>query len=159
MKYRFRAASKAKKTNGRKPKSSLRKNQLSCLGETLEVRLAMAGNTASAWQNPNLATDVNVDGRTSASDVMALINELNANGSYSFANKPNAAAARMALSVSGGEDTSRFYDVNGDNRLSPADALKVINTLKAQAGETVQFRLEATDLSGNVINSFRSALM
>lgn len=154
MKYRSRSARKAHKSTGRNSSRSLRSKQHNLgFGETLEVRLALSGNTASAWQNQALATDVNNDGHVSTSDAISIINELNAHGAHSLAGKASAGVARMALMVSGGEDNSKFLDVNGDSMVSASDAISVINALTPQSGETAKFRVVTTDLNGNVITS------
>ncbi len=65
--------------------------------------------------NYDQPTDVNVDGRTTPSDALNVINELNS----------KSAAASTVAAV----NSSMMTDTNGDKRVSPADALIVINYL------------------------------
>lgn len=60
-------------------------------------------------------TDVNVDGRTTPSDALNVINELNSKS--------------VAVSTVASSKSSMMSDTNGDNRVTPADALIVINYL------------------------------
>lgn len=72
--------------------------------------------TAVFWQNPNLATDVNNDGRTSAGDALAVINLLSR--LEDGENNADLSGVRLASEL--------FYDVNGDGRGNAVDALDVI---------------------------------
>lgn len=72
---------------------------------------------SAKWQNPNWNLDVNNDGNLTPSDVLAIINLLNAGGGGPV---PQAPAAPPP-----------FYDVNGDDSITPIDSLLIINALNA----------------------------
>lgn len=68
------------------------------------------------FQNPNVAFDVNNDGKVSATDALSIINIM------SNQNDP-------ALDPSSDSAHGLFHDVNGDYRITAVDALQVINEL------------------------------
>jgi hypothetical protein len=74
----------------------------------------------SPLQNPELATDVNADGRTDPFDALMIINMLNR-------------IRQSSLAVDLHEDGPPFYDVNGDRKINPTDALIIINFLNRQS--------------------------
>ena len=120
--------------------------------ECLEQRRLLAADFLG-WQNVLEPADVNNDGAVAPADALLVANELYKTGSRYLG--PPAASAAPALAASTaasaeGEQPSRFYlDVNGDNYLTPADALLVVAELRAEGQEDlVQFRLETTDLTG-----------
>ena len=85
----------------------------------VEIRGSVVENTYP-WQNPKNPLDVDGDNSVSPLDVLALINELNTNGSRQLdANGP----------VQG---VKTFFDVDGDGSISPLDVLGVINFLNTQ---------------------------
>jgi RHS repeat-associated protein len=71
---------------------------------------------AHPWQNPAWPENVNNDALVSPSDVLALINEINARG-----------ARILPPSPVGDQVLPPFWDVDGDDQISPADVLVVIN--------------------------------
>lgn len=86
--------------------------------------------TRSPFWNINKPIDVNADGKLSAFDALAVINDLNLNGPRSL-NTPAAGASASE----GPTATSAFVDVNNDNRVTAFDALQVINRLNMSAGD------------------------
>ncbi len=72
--------------------------------------------SGSPWQNPAVARDVDNDGFVIPRDVLALVSEINTNGSRSLANTVRTAG-------------SFYFDVNGDSFLSPIDVLFVVTFL------------------------------
>jgi hypothetical protein len=76
--------------------------------------------------NPFEAGDVNGDGRISAFDALAIINELNLNGAHAL-----DPASDGPFGMDGGAERPPidFLDVNGDMAVTAMDALAVINKL------------------------------
>ena len=75
--------------------------------------------------------DVNADGKISAFDAIAVINELNSKGARSLSNGVAPASGGEA----GQGPSAQFIDVNNDNKVSAMDAIAVINRLNSSAGE------------------------
>jgi len=73
-------------------------------------------SNAKPWQNPSDPRDVDADGFVIPRDVLALVSDINTNGSRSLAN--------VARSTD-----SPYLDVNGDDFLSPRDVLLVVSFL------------------------------
>jgi hypothetical protein len=90
--------------------------------EQLERRELMAGDLLP-FHNYIYPNDVDGDFQISPLDALVVINELNASGPGSLADKPSP------------ENFNRNFDVDGDNTLSPLDALSVINVLNSGEGE------------------------
>ncbi len=103
----------------------------------------LAADVLSPWQNPLNRYDVNVDGRVSPSDLLAIINDLNRNGTHTLEDSANPLAA--------GGSPVKFLDVNGDGRVSPMDMLNVINELADPPLMTVS--VFPTDMAGTPITS------
>ncbi len=107
-----------------------------------------------SWRNPLNPLDVNGDTRVSALDALVVINELNDGGARQLPPTPG-----FGIPIGGGtvfphsNERAAYIDVNGDGRLSPLDALNVINKINAAAGEQVRIRLVATDIAGNEIST------
>ncbi len=111
-----------------------------------------------SWRNPISPLDVNGDERVTALDALVVINALNESGPRQLPGTPG-----FGIPVGGGAggvgttplpgQRASYIDVNGDGKLSPLDALNVINKLNAAAGEQVRIRLVATDVAGNPITS------
>lgn len=77
---------------------------------------------SDSWHNDLMPFDTNGDDNVAPSDVLAIINQLNAEG-----------AGRLPTDNA----TGLFVDVNADQHLSPIDALQIINFLNsALAGES-----------------------
>lgn len=79
--------------------------------------------------NYDQPTDVNVDGRTTPSDALNVINELNS----------KSAAVNTVASI----NSAMMADTNGDKRVTPADALVVINYLNDRIAD-VEIATEKT---------------
>ena len=73
---------------------------------------------AGDWQNARNHLDVDNSGRVVLQDVLAVINDLNDNGS-------------RVLPPTGGAAPAYCFDVDGDGWTSPRDALFVLNALNA----------------------------
>jgi hypothetical protein len=119
--------------------------------EALEDRRLLAIDLTSPafTQSPY---DVNRDGSVTALDALVIINELTRNGTQLKSDMPQMrgfAAAATAAS----EDIFAAMDLNGDDAISPLDALMVINQLSELDGQVVRVRLEVTDLAGNSLTS------
>lgn len=97
--------------------------------DKLEKRIVLS---ASPWQNPLEAMDVNHDSFISPIDALLPINMMNESGSEPMRDvgAPPILADMMA------EVENYYVDANGDGYLSPADALSVINLLAE--GEYIQ---------------------
>ena len=97
--------------------------------DKLEKRIVLS---ASPWQNPLEAMDVNHDSFISPIDALLPINMMNESGSEQMRDvgAPPILADMMA------EVENYYVDANGDGYLSPADALSVINLLAE--GEYIQ---------------------
>ena len=78
-------------------------------------------STPFEWQNPNVTTDVNGDGQTTALDALAIINLLSQNA---------AGSNRVDLTINR-EPGEAFYDVDGSGFANASDALAVIYGLYA----------------------------
>lgn len=89
--------------------------------------------------NINSPKDVNADGRISAFDAIAIINQLNVKGAHSLA---TAGAALPGAGENQGPSAQGFLDVNNDNYLSAMDALQVINFLNSGGEGPPMVRLE-----------------
>jgi len=85
-------------------------------------QLPEAGPPPTAWQNDENAYDANGDGVASAADVLASINYLNRDGS-----------GPVPATLAWPDDSSVFLDVDGNQRVEPMDALKVVNLLNSAA--------------------------
>ena len=124
--------------------------------EKLEDRTLLAADIFG-WHNAAAPTDVNADGYTSVVDALLVINDLNAYGVRGL----SSLQATAPVSAGEGEPASganAYLDVNGDNFISPIDALIVINLLNAEAegDELVRFRTAITNTSGSPITSVLS---
>ena len=82
--------------------------------ERLEDRRVLSG---APWQNTSLPLDVDHDTSVVPLDALVIINRLQLVGIGPLSAPP------------AGTSPDFYYDTNGDNLLSPADALKVINRL------------------------------
>lgn len=114
-----------------------RKNARAIRFEPLEARHLLAVD----WRNPTDAIDINDDRQITAFDAIAVINELNLNGTHSLSSpKPS---------------DKPFWDATGNNAITAFDALAVINhlnrygvgiyTLTEQAGQlAVEHRVTIT---------------
>ena len=90
--------------------------------EALEERIVLS---ASPWQNPVNALDVNRDSYVTPLDVLIPINELN-DGTTGELRDDYAPPILQNMA----EDyTAAYLDPNGDGMLSPVDALAIINVL------------------------------
>lgn len=78
-------------------------------------------STPFEWQNPNVTTDVNGDGQTTALDALAIINLLS----------QTAAGSNRVDLVINREPGEAFYDVDGNGFANASDALAVIFGLYA----------------------------
>jgi hypothetical protein len=94
---------------------------------SIEDNVGAVSNTAavsilvrSAYQNPDMAQDVNDDGAHSPIDALQLISELNARGSRKLVHPPTQETAPPP-----------YWDVNGDGYLTPADPKNVIECLNS----------------------------
>ncbi len=141
-----RASRKAVKAAGRRPLSRF---------EQLEARAMLA---ADPWQNATNHLDVLNKGAITPADALAIINDLNLNGSHAltplasdFAVAGPAGVAAASVATASVATSTMFEDVNGDGMVTPADALDVINALNAN--DQIQVTMVATDMNGVPIAS------
>ena len=78
------------------------------------------------WHNTELPTDVNDDGRTTPQDALHCINAINVHGRQSLDRAQLQAAIAAADRF--------FFDVDGDNYLTPSDVVAIVNHVNAGAG-------------------------
>jgi hypothetical protein len=78
-------------------------------------------SVSAPWQNQVEQFDVNNDGTAAATDVLALINELNAGGSRALPHFPPTGSPKVPP----------YLDVNGDENFSALDVLTLINHLNS----------------------------
>ncbi len=145
---RFLAGKKGPRSEAVSCSSRPRRLTLECL----EQRRLLAADF-SGWQNVLEPADVNNDGVVAPADALLVAHELYETGARYLGPPVASAAPALAASIAAsaeGEHPSRFYfDVNGDNYLSPVDVFLVVAELRAEGQEDlVQFRLETTDLTG-----------
>lgn len=98
--------------------------------EALEERIVLS---ASPWQNPVNALDVNMDSHVTPLDVLIPINEMN-NGATGDLRDDYAPPILRDLAA---DYTASYLDPNGDGILSPVDALSIINVLNGGYYETM----------------------
>ncbi len=108
--------------------------------------------SGSPWQNT--ANVLNVMGGTGPAtplDALAIINDLNKNGSHPLTPlASDSASSSGSVSPQGSSTQSAtplFEDVLGTGEVTPLDALKIINALGG-GGDQVQVMLVATDMNG-----------
>jgi hypothetical protein len=82
------------------------------------------------WRNSETPTDVNDDGRTTPQDALHCINAINAHGKQQLERAELRAAAGVAAAAD-----QFFFDVDGDDTLTPTDVVLIVNQLNA-GGET-----------------------
>lgn len=118
--------------------------------ECLEARILLAADMSASWQNLTNCNDVNQDGLVTALDVLSVIRSINLDGSRALPPRGHAEPGDLGI----GDANQPMLDTNGDGFLSPADALQIMEALNGHGeGETIQVRLEVTDLDGNAISS------
>ena len=124
--------------------------------EVLEGRAMLAGNTAAAlapWHNQLKPLDVNHDGYVSPADALMIIDDLRIHGSHAVASQ-GATPLAAAAGTSAGTSSVNYLDVNGDNMVSPADLLRVIDALATPATATlVTVSTVYKDMNGQPITS------
>ena len=81
------------------------------------IDLVITDNDPAYWTNPLLAVDVNNNQEADPLDVLAIINEINLNGSRNL--NPNL------------DRGLPFVDVNRNGQIDPLDVLSVINEINA----------------------------
>ncbi len=108
--------------------------------DKLEKRIVLS---ASPWQNPIHAMDVNHDSYISPIDALLPINAMNQSGSDQML----TVGAPPILAEMIADVESYYMDANGDGYLSPADALGVINLLAE--GEFIE---DIYDMEDNLPN-------
>ncbi|HUP78430.1 MAG TPA: Ig-like domain-containing protein, partial [Pirellula sp.] len=115
------------------PTTPLTPSQIQYLSDSILIVSTAGGSGSSGGEgntNSTNAYDVNNDGFVSPIDVLILVNSLN-NGGSGLLPDPGDDASE-GLSGEDGGNRRFFMDVNGDNYLSPLDALMVINELNSR---------------------------
>jgi hypothetical protein len=121
MKLARRLASRAHKIRRAAIKDQIRRG---FLAERLEDRALMAADIYSAYHNYSTPADVDGDYTVTASDVLAIINNINAHGSHT-----------LPTSGTEGESSVKMVDVDADGEVTATDVIRVINFINAE-GET-----------------------
>jgi hypothetical protein len=122
--------------------------------EALERRVLLAVDSGTPWHNADYPRDVNGDHRVSPIDALIVINSLLVNGSQQVPSggvTPLAATSSSTGSSTSGSATKAFLDVNGDNMVSPIDAMQVINLLLVE--KVIEISVTPTDLFGTPITT------
>ncbi len=92
------------------------------------------------WRNPLDPLDVNADGLATPIDVLVIINEIN---------DPQFSAQGVLADPAGlSSFPRRFYDTNGDDAVTPNDALRVINFLNGDGPPESEGEGEGNERSG-----------
>jgi VCBS repeat-containing protein len=125
--------------------------------ECLEQRWLLAVDFPG-WQNLLVPADVNNDGVVAPADALLVVHQLRQAGPCRLESPAASAAPALAaaseLSPEGERPSRAYVDVNGDGYLSPVDAFLVVSALRAEGQtDSVQFRLETTDLAGTPISA------
>jgi hypothetical protein len=87
----------------------------------------------SGLQNPENRWDVNHDGNVTALDALLILNRLFRHGSSEILVQPTD-NPRIGVD-SQGNAIWRYFDVNGDRKITAADALQIVNRLARTGGE------------------------
>jgi len=82
------------------------------------------------WNNSELPTDVNDDGRTTPQDALQCINAINAHGRQ-FLDRAQLRAAVAATD-------HFFFDVDGDDYLTPSDVVAIVNCVNTGVEPAVE---------------------
>ncbi len=126
---------------------SIRRARRRMLLETLEQRYLLAGDASSRSQQA--IGDVDGNGAVTAQDALAIIYHLNVQQSSRESGETGALLNANELSTS--SVAQQKLDVNGDGKVTAADALNVINFLNLQqfAAATTSGEAEATMFTVN----------
>lgn len=89
---------------------------------------------ANYLQNPRDRFDVNNDGGVTALDALLVLNQIFRGGEGDLEILPTQAPL-IGINANG-DPIWRYYDVNGDDRITAADALQVVNRLAHLGGES-----------------------
>ena len=85
--------------------------------------------------------------------MLAIINDLNQNGTHALTPLASDYSSSSSVSPQATSSTTPLYlDVNGDGMVSPLDALKVIDALNGN-GDQIQVTLVAADMNGVPLSS------
>ena len=117
--------------------------------EPLERRELLAADMGTPWHNAINPLDVNQDNRITPRDALIVINHLLTEGVTQVPQNNATPLAAQSSDSNGGSTPSLFLDVNGDNYVSPIDALNVVNLLLT--AKDVRITTVATDLFGTPI--------
>ena len=119
--------------------------------ELLENRTLLSINTpVSSLHNTAVPYDVNRDGRVTPLDALMVINYLQSETRGSSGPTATPAATTGTGSTASTSPSLGALDTNGDGRITPLDALNVINVL--DASDDMFIHTFATDLAGNPIS-------
>jgi hypothetical protein len=89
----------------------------------------VAVQVVGGWRNLDEPTDVNDDGRITPQDALHCINAINLHGKQQL--------ERTELETAAGEAAAAdrfFFDVDGDDSLTPTDVVLIVNRLNAGGG-------------------------
>jgi len=129
-----RSAANRTRAASRKHRRTAIKDQIrrGFLAERLEDRMLMASDLAFPYHNYAHPNDVDGDSYVAASDVLAIINSINAQGSRILP---------MSMPMTQGESTQMMVDVDNDGYVAAGDVITVINFINShpqgEAGQTV----------------------
>lgn len=123
--------------------------------EMLEGRVLLAADSGAAiapWHNQYNPRDVNHDFRISPMDALLVINDLRLHGARALSSPGGVSPfAATATDATASTQTTASVDVNGDNRVSPSDALRVINALLST--KLLDVDATFTNMAGDPISS------
>ena len=134
---------------------------------SLEARRLLAVDF-SGWQNLFIPADVNNDGFVTSVDALLIASDLYKNGSHALDEPAGPVSTPGPVSTEGpvivadatpaqSDPSDQLYlDVNGDNYVTSADVLLVVQNIRSQGSsgqpELVVFSLETTDAAGTPIS-------
>ncbi len=126
-------STKAKRRSAKRPQKNRRLRL-----QNLEQRQLLAGDIA-AFQNVDFPEDVNADGEVSPADALMILNGLAGDDEIEIVG-PNGENLGADGGNEGGDQVNRrrFRDVNGDGRLTPDDALRVLNRMSRDRADRDQ---------------------
>jgi hypothetical protein len=84
-----------------------------------------------SWRNTQTPPDVNDDGRITPQDALHCINAINSHGKQHLERAELRAAAGVAAAGVAAAADQFFFDVDGDDYLTPKDVLLIVNRLNA----------------------------
>src|SRR5947207_264496 len=123
--------------------------------ERLEDRTLMAADATTIFHNYAHPNDVDGDAHVTATDVLVIVNNINAHGAH-----------QLTASAAEGESTVMMVDVDNDSQVTASDVLRVVNFINSQgaqgeAGSTLpnkaSYTVHILDATGKVVDTAQAA--